>query len=73
MNLDWVRRNYGVPAKLRGRIEYTGGSKPRLGTITGADGGHIRILLDGDKHDMPYHPTWKLRYLDAETAQGEQK
>lgn len=63
MSLDWVRKSYGVPAKKGGRVEYTGHGKPQLGTITGARGVHVMIRLDGAKHAMPYHPTWKLRYL----------
>lgn len=65
MSLEWIRKRYGVPAKRGGRIEYTGEGKPELGTICGASGGHLSIRLDGVKHTMPFHPTWKLRYLEA--------
>lgn len=68
MSIDWIRRQYGVPAKKGGRVEYAGGSEPQMGTICGADGGHLTIRLDGMKHTMPYHPTWKLRYLDGEAS-----
>jgi len=69
-NMDWIRSNYGVPAKRGGRVEYTPceGSKDKpgkLGTITGVNGPHLLIRLDGQKHSNPYHPTWQLRYLDA--------
>ncbi len=64
MSIEWVRETYGVPAKRGGRVEYTGGAKPVLGTIVGASGGHLSIRLDGGKHALPYHPTWKLRYLE---------
>ena len=66
MSIDYIRRQYAVPAKKGGRVEYTGGQKPQLGTIWGADGGHLLITLDGTKHTMPFHPTWKLRYLDED-------
>lgn len=68
MSIDYIRRYYGVPAKKGGRVEYTGGAKPVLGTICGADGAHLTIRLDGMKHTMPYHPTWKLRYLEEGVA-----
>lgn len=62
--LEWVRLNYGVPARRGGRVRYTGGSKPRLGTIVSKRGAHIGIRLDGDKHAGSYHPTWQLEYLE---------
>lgn len=49
MSIDWIRKMYGVPAKVGGRIEYTGGKTPCLGTITDARGGHLRIKLDEAK------------------------
>ena len=63
--MEWVRRNYGVPAKRGGRVEYTGDGRPKLGTIRSASGGHLAIQLDGILHTMPFHPTWELRYLDS--------
>jgi hypothetical protein len=70
VSFDWIRKNYGVPAKKGGRVEYTGDAAgaPKLGTITGAEGGHVMIKLDGQKNSLPYHPTWELRYLDAAAA-----
>jgi hypothetical protein len=65
-SFQWVRDNYGVPAKRGARVEYTGGAKPQLGTIKSVSGSHIKIQLDGAKHALPFHPTWELRYLDAE-------
>lgn len=67
MTMEWVRKNYKVPAKRGGRVEYTGDGKPELGTITSANNGRINIRLDRFKHAMPFHPTWKLRYLDGES------
>lgn len=66
MSLQWIRKHYGVPAKRGGRVEYAGGKKPEFGTIAGASGSRLSIRLDGVKHTMPFHPTWKLRYLDED-------
>ncbi|PYE89651.1 hypothetical protein [Phyllobacterium leguminum] len=70
MSMAWVRKYYSVPAKRGGRIEYTGGwndkSKSRFGTIRSASSGRLRIQLDGEKHVTYFHPTWEIRYLDAE-------
>ncbi len=62
---EWIARQYGVAAKRGARVRYTGGKEPRDGTITGAQGGHLMIRLDGDKHAHPYHPTWELELLAA--------
>lgn len=64
MSIAYVRKAYGVPAKCGGRVSYTGEGRSKLGTITGARGGHLRVRLDGIKHSMPFHPTWRLQYLD---------
>lgn len=74
MSMEWIRRNYGVPAKRGGRVEYTpcegSPDKPgRFGTITGARGAHIRVRLDGERHASPFHPTWQIRYLDKEATE----
>lgn len=66
MTIAWIRDYYRVPAKRGGRVEYTGAGAPKLGTIKSASGPHLMILLDGSKHAMPFHPTWELRYLDAQ-------
>lgn len=65
--MDYIRQRYGVPAKRGGRVRYTGGRRPRFGTITSASGGHLMIRLDGSKFSEPYHPTWELEYLDADS------
>ncbi len=63
MSMQWVRSHYGVPAKRGGRVRYTGDRDPQLGTITGTRHGSLRIRLDGERHSMPFHPTWELEYL----------
>lgn len=71
MSLDYIRNHYSVPARKGGRIEYTGGKVAALGTITGAEGAHLLVKMDGSKCSQPYHPTWKLRYLDGDAAAKE--
>lgn len=68
MTIAWVRKYYKVPAKRGGRVEYTGEGTPERGTITSASGGQLYIKLDGKPHSLPFHPTWKLRYLEGEEA-----
>lgn len=66
MSMDYICRNYGVPAKSGGRIRYSGGRSPADGTIIAAQGPHLLIRLDGHEEAMPYHPTWKIEYLPDE-------
>jgi hypothetical protein len=70
MSMEWVRKTYKVPAKRGGRIEYTGGKMPEMATIVSTQGGRLRIRFDGSDytHPIPFHPTWELRYLDAENT-----
>lgn len=62
-SLAYIRRTYGVPAELKGRVLYTGSGPGRRGTIVGTSGAHLLIVLDGDRNWAPYHPTWELEYL----------
>lgn len=66
MSLEYIRTYYNVPARLRGRVEYTGNGKSQQGTIVGASGAHLEIRLDGTEEALPFHPTWKLRYLSKD-------
>lgn len=63
MSMAWIRGRYGVPAKRGGRVLYTGCGRVAYGTIKSAKGGRLVILLDGDKHSAPFHPTWELSYI----------
>ncbi|TDB26820.1 hypothetical protein ATCM_03690 [Stenotrophomonas sp. ATCM1_4] len=68
--MEWVRKNYGVPAKRGGRVEYTGDGRPEPGTIISATpSGHLKVELDSRPRAVRLHPTWKLRYLDADSPQ----
>lgn len=71
MSIDYVRRYYGVPARNGGRVRYTGEGedRPEFGTIMSASGAHLNIRLDGQKHALPFHPTWRLEYLDGEDGE----
>ncbi|MGX6605621.1 hypothetical protein ACWKSP_26335 [Micromonosporaceae bacterium Da 78-11] len=62
VSLAYIRRYYGVPAELKGRVRYTGSGLARNGTIVGTSGAHLLIVLDGDRDWAPYHPTWELEY-----------
>lgn len=68
--MEWVRKNYGVPAKRGARVEYTGDGVPKLGTIVSAmTSGHLKVELDYQHRAIKLHPTWKLRYLDTDSQQ----
>jgi hypothetical protein len=64
--LDWIRRMYGVPAKIGMRIRY--GNIPedaQGGAITGARDGRLLIRLDGwprRRRPLAFHPTWNIHY-----------
>ena len=66
MSFDYIRKTYKVPAQMHGRVKYTGGPRPALGTIIGTDNGQLCIMLDGSKFARRYHPTWELQYLDPQ-------
>lgn len=67
MSMEWVRRNYGVPAKRGGRIRFCGVG----GTITSADH-RLRVRMD-DGRRVILHPTWEVEYLpDTPTQEGNQ-
>jgi hypothetical protein len=64
MSIEHIRESRCVPAKVGGRVRYTGGKDgPREGTIVGGRDGYVQIRLDGEKRAGNYHPTWKLEYL----------
>lgn len=66
MAIDQIRKSRSVPAKVGGRVRYTGSADgvAREGTIIGGKNGYLQIRLDGDKHAQNYHPTWKIEYLE---------
>lgn len=52
---------YRVPAWVGARVRYV--REHRNGTIVGADGAYLLILLDGDTLPKAYHPTWMVLYF----------
>lgn len=71
---DYINRTYGLSVKRGSRVRYTGDPAGRvaggeLGTVTGVQGAHLMIRLDGHTGSQPYHPTWELEVLAAELAQ----
>lgn len=66
MSLEYIRTTYRVPATRGARVQYDGGDPdecPKLGTITGSRGAHLRIKMDGNRRSGIYHPTWSMTYL----------
>lgn len=66
MSLGYINKTYKLNLKVGTRCTYSGenrqGKSPREGKVMGADGAHVLIKLDGDRHSFPYHPTWRLEY-----------
>ncbi len=67
-SMKYIRDFYKVPAKIGGRVEYTGNKHKgkQFGTIKGAEGAHLSILLDGEKTPGRYHPEWEIKYISEE-------
>ena len=57
MTMEWVRRNYGVPAKRGGRVLFSG----LPGRILSATH-YLRVRLDTGERVI-LHPTWRVEYL----------
>ncbi|MCK5645084.1 MAG: hypothetical protein KAJ19_30065 [Gammaproteobacteria bacterium] len=57
--MDYIKKTYGVPAALDGRIKF----QEKNGTIVGSRNAHLLIRLDGEEHVGIYHPTWEIAYL----------
>jgi hypothetical protein len=66
----YINRAYGTSFKKGDRVEYTGSGKAQLGTVTSADGGKLRIRIDGYRHSLSYHPTWSLRSIQSSKTGG---
>lgn len=60
MSMEWVRRNYGVPARRGGRVKFFGVE----GVITSATH-YLRVRMD-DGRRVLLHPTWKVEYLTSD-------
>lgn len=58
---NYIKRYYGISAKVGDKVSYSGGKFPQEGTIVGADGAYLRVQLDRDPYIGKYHPTWELK------------
>lgn len=65
MSMEWIRRNYSVPAKRGGRVRLDSGFGSGLdgmaGTITSATH-YLRVRMDNGRCVL-LHPTWEVEYL----------
>ena len=68
ISTDYIQRQYGVPATIGGRVNFTGSGRSQPGTIVSVEGARLRIQLDGETYVGLYHPTWELEYLDGAVA-----
>lgn len=59
MTMAYIRSKYNVPARKGMQVKVSG----KLGMITGTQNAHLMILLDGEKHATPHHPTYEIDYL----------
>lgn len=50
---EYIRDYYGVPAKRGALVEYKG----KKGKVTGTNGPHVKVRLEGERHAGCYHPT----------------
>ncbi|MDT0305085.1 hypothetical protein [Streptomonospora wellingtoniae] len=64
MSAAYVRRTYSVPAKRGMRVTVDG----QPGVITSFRGGQLNVRLDGQRHPVPAHPTWRVEYLTEDAA-----
>lgn len=59
MTMAYIRSKYNIPARKGMRVKVG----DRFGMITGARLQYLLILLDGDKHSTPHHPTYEIEYI----------
>jgi len=57
--LEYIRKYFGVPAKMGMIVKYDG----KTGHITGATGEYLKIKMDGERKSFCYHASWKIEYL----------
>lgn len=67
-DIDYIAGYYGVPARIGGRVRYTGNPdrEPVYGTITGTEQARLLVRLDGHNTSVPLHPTWEIQYRQDE-------
>jgi len=57
-SLNWIRRNYNIPAHKGREITYQG--KPAV--ILGGRRQYVRLRVEGERHPVTTHPTWAITY-----------
>lgn len=72
MSMAYIRKTYGLTVKCGDRVEYTGGTAPQAGIVTGASGAHLMVRLDDRRDSAPFHPTWELKVLPRATGEAPQ-
>ena len=65
MSMEYIRVNYGVPAKRGGRVEFRGAAIGGVlaGVIVGSRGQYIRVRMDRTGLIWTLHPTSDLIYV----------
>jgi hypothetical protein len=64
--IDYINRTYGTAYRIGCRVSYTGSrSGEKLGTVTGVSGAHLRVRMDDERNDAPYHPTWCMSIVEV--------
>lgn len=68
MSIEYIRKTYGVPAKIGGRVKFTDerGTKFHC-TIKSTLNGRLRVLVDDRvpnyRGRLILHPTFNVEYL----------
>lgn len=66
MSIANIRKMYDVPAKVGGRVEYTGEpGAAKAGKIVSAKQHRLCVRLDDGGRVVIIHPTWNVRYLET--------
>lgn len=68
MNIEYIRKTFGVPAKIGGRIKFTDAFNAKwFGKITSVRNGQLRILVDDRipnyRGRLVLHPTNNVEYI----------
>lgn len=58
MTMQWIRKNYGVPAKRGKEVTW----RKQRGVITSAEGNVLRVRFENDTRTFRIHPTDSLIY-----------
>lgn len=67
MNLDYVKEQRGLEfVKIGMKVEHSYGGKTQVGKIvSGNSRGNLNILFEGKNNPENCHPTWAMKYFDA--------